>query len=162
MYFLTEIVPSDLGVQAMDHPQELRRWKVVSPCKSNKRTSAEVLVWIQAMEKVDQHRALNGLLFLIKLAQSGQPLSAMVDKKKLHEAHDFYCDVSRKREKIWRYRAGDVRVLFYYGRDRLILLTSVMPKRTNKYSAADLQQATAAVRAYLVADVNESIKWLHD
>ena len=69
---------------------------------------------------------------------------------------------SERKEKVWRFRSGDIRVLFYYGRDRLVLLTNVSPKRTDKYTRADLNQAEAAVREYLLALTGKGITWLED
>lgn len=162
MYYLTEIKPADLLGDEDELPLNSQRWKVAARCASGNRASAEVLTWLAAMEGNDQRQALKGLVYLIKLAQAGEPLSSMLDKKRLHEAHAFHCDVSGKKEKIWRYRSGDIRVLFYYGRDRLVLLSNVSPKRTDKYTQADLNQAEAAVREYLLALNGRGITWLDD
>jgi mRNA-degrading endonuclease RelE of RelBE toxin-antitoxin system len=162
MYFLAEIKSTDLLGDVEEASLNPSRWKVAARCLAPKRTSAEVLAWLVAMEKNDQRQALKGLVYLIRLAQAGEPLHNMLDKKRLHEAHEFHCDVSGKKEKIWRFRSGDLRVLFYYGRDRLVLLTNVSPKRTDKYTKADLNQAEAAVREYLRALTGHGITWLDD
>ena len=162
MYFLTEIKQTDFSGDAQAGPLNPRRWKVAARCEVADRATAGVLAWIDAMEGNDRRQALNGLLYLIKLAQAGEPLGSMLDKKRLHEAHEFHCDVSGKKEKVWRFRSGDIRVLFYYGRDRLVLLTNVSPKRTDKYTRADLNQAEAAVREYLLALTGKGITWLED
>lgn len=162
MYYLTEIKSADFQVGEEEAPLNPLRWKVAARCASGNRASAEVLAWLVAMEGNDRRQALKGLVYLIKVAQAGEPLGSMLDKKKLHEAHSFHCDVSGKKEKVWRFRSGDIRVLFYYGRDRLVLLSNVSPKRTDKYTQADLNQAEAAVRAYLLALDGRGITWVEN
>lgn len=162
MYYLTEIKPADFLGDEEETPLNPLRWKVAARCTAGRRDSAEVRAWLGAMEGNDRRQALKGLVFLTKVAQAGEPLGAMLDKKKLHEAHAFYCEVSGKKEKVWRFRSGDIRVLFYYGRDRLLLLSNVSPKRTDKYTQADLNQAEAAVREYLLALSGHGVTWLED
>ncbi len=163
MYYLTEIKSADFLGDEEEAPLNPRRWKVAARCTTGKRASAQVLAWLTAMEGNDRRQALKGLVYLIKVAQAGEPLGSMLDKKRLHEAHEFYCDVSGKKEKVWRFRSGDIRVLFYYGRDRLVLLSNVSPKRTDKYTQADLNQAEAAVSEYLKALKGKGgVTWLED
>ena len=162
MYYLTEIKSADLLGDEEEAPLNPLRWKVAARCSAGNRASAEVLAWLVAMEGNDRRQALKGLVYLTRVAQAGEPLGSMLDKKRLHEAHVFHCDVSGKKEKVWRFRSGDIRVLFYYGRDRLVLLSNVSPKRTDKYTQADLNQAEAAVRAYLLALDGKGITWLED
>lgn len=150
MYVLTEIRVSDFEVGAVSAQG---RFKVVSPCTDAKRReSAKVFEAVKGMQGNDQRQALLGLKMLLKLAQLGKPFNQLVDKKTVHEAFDaFYCDVSKKDETVWRYRHGDIRILFYYAADKVVLLTHTLPKRTDKLSAKDINLAKAAVIEFLTA-----------
>lgn len=78
MYFLTEIKQTDFSGDAEAGPLNPRRWKVAARCEVADRATVGVLAWIAAMEGNDRRQALNGLLYLIKLAQAGEPLGSML------------------------------------------------------------------------------------
>ena len=59
--------------------------------------------------------------------------------------------MSGKVEKVWRYRRGAIRILFYYGNDRVLLLVDLLTKRSDKLEQAVLKRAELAVNAYLSA-----------
>lgn len=69
----------------------------------------------------------------------------------MHEVHEFDSSVSGKREKIWRYRRGAIRILFYYGTDRVLLLADIVAKRSDKFETAVLNKAEQAINEYLGA-----------
>jgi phage-related protein len=139
MYFLTEIKVSDFDAGAVSAQS---RFRVVSACSDAKRRdSAKVFEAVKGMQGNDQRQA-----------QLGKPFNQLADAKTVHEAFDsFYCDVTKKNETVWRYRHGDIRILFYYAADKLVLLTHTLPKRTNKLSATDINQAKQAVVDFLTA-----------
>lgn len=160
MYHLTELQSADFGVDPGAGPLNPSRWKVVTRCLGASRASAEAFTWVKSLGAADQRQALKALLYFVRVAQAGTPLAETLDKKRVHEAHQFFSQASGKQEKVWRYRDGDIRLLFYYGRDRLVLLTNALPKRTDKFSQAELNQAERAVDEFLVASQDKAIRWL--
>ena len=110
-------------------------------------------MWVQitALGKNDRIPALKSLAYFAQIAQNGPPLTQHLDKKQVHEAHEFVSAISSKTEKVWRYRRGAIRILFYYGNDRILLLVDLLAKRSDKLEPAVLKQAELAVDAYLSA-----------
>ena len=160
IYALTEIKVSDFEAGVVSAPG---RFKVVSPCTNAKRReSAKVFETVRGMQGNDQRQALLGLKKLLKLAQLGKPFNQLVDKKTVHEAFDpFYCDVTKKNETVWRFRHGDIRLLFYYAADKVVLLTHTLPKRTDKLSTKDINQAKQAVVDFLTASQSAAgLQWI--
>jgi phage-related protein len=99
---------------------------------------------------------------LLKLAQLGKPFNQLVDKKTVHEAFEpFYCEVTKKNETVWRYRHNDIRILFYYAVDKVVLLAHTLPKRTDKLSAKEINMAKRAVVDFLTASRSaEGLQWI--
>jgi phage-related protein len=159
-YVLTEIKLSDFE-PGMVSAQG--RFKLVSACSdANRRESAMVFETVQGMQGNDQRQALLGLKMLLKLAQLGKPFNQLADAKAVHEAFDaFYCDVTKKNETVWRYRHGDIRILFYYAADKVVLLTHALTKRTDKLSAKDIKLAKQAVVDFLTASRSAAgLQWI--
>lgn len=160
MYFLTEIRVSDFEAGVVSAQG---RFKLVSPCADPaRRDSAKVFEAVFAMEKNDQRQALLGLKKLVKLAQLGKPFNQLADKKTVHEAFDsFYCELTKRNEAVWRFRHGDIRILFYYAVDKVVLLTHTLPKRTDKLSLKDINQAKQAVIEFLTASRSAAgLQWI--
>jgi mRNA-degrading endonuclease RelE of RelBE toxin-antitoxin system len=163
VYYLTEIRPEDFtgdgdGAAA---PLSPHRFKVSSACAQNDARTAEVLTQIQSLgSKPDRHMALLGLVHLVKVAQSGPPFTKSFDKKALHETHSFHSAVSGQDEKIWRYRRGDIRILFYYADDKIVLLCGTLSKRKDQLSEAEKKAAEHAVDRYLSARRNGQVTWV--
>lgn len=152
MYVLTEIRVDDFEAGAVSAQG---RFKLVSPCaKPDSRQSAVVLKTISAMKSAaDQRQALVGLKHLLKVAQLGKPFNLLLDKDAVHEAFPaFFCDITKRDETVWRYRRGDIRILFYYAADEVVLLAHTLPKRTDRLSAKDMEQAKQAVNDFLMAN----------
>lgn len=156
MYFLTELNPDDF---LLDSPESAsapallgaRRCKVSSRCSSKDRDSALVWGQIQALKANDRAPAFKSLAYFVQIAQNGPPLTQHLDKKQVHEAHEFASPISGKTEKVWRYRRGDIRILFYYADDSVLLLTDLLAKRADKLEQAVLNRAEQAVNEYLSA-----------
>jgi mRNA-degrading endonuclease RelE of RelBE toxin-antitoxin system len=159
-YVLTEIKVSDFDAGVVSAQG---RFTVVSPCSdAMSRASAKVFEAVKGMNGNDQRQALLGLKMLLKLAQLGKPFNQLVDKKTVHEAFDpFYCDLTKKNETVWRYRHGDIRILFYYAADKVVLLTHTLPKRTDRLSTKDINQAKQAVVDFLTASRSAAgLQWI--
>ncbi len=160
LYVLTEIKLSDFE-PGMVSAQG--RFKLVSACSDpNRRESAMVFETVEGMQGNDLRQAVQGMKMLLKLAQLGKPFNQLADAKAVHEAFDaFYCDVTKKNETVWRYRHGDIRILFYYAADKVVLLTHTLPKRTDKLSAKDIKMAKQAVVDFLTASRSPTgLRWI--
>ena len=156
MYFLTELNPDDFlpDSERPARPPALlaaKRCRVSSRCATKDRDSALVWGQIQALQANDQAAGFKSLAYFVQIAQNGPPLTQHLDKKQVHEAHEFVSAVSGKTEKVWRYRRGAIRILFYYGNDRVLLLVDLLAKRSDKLDSGVLKQTELAVDAYLSA-----------
>lgn len=159
-YVLTEIKLSDFEAGMVSAQG---RFKLVSACSdANRRESAVVFEAVQGMQGNDQRQAVQGLKMLLKLAQLGKPFNQLAHAKTVHEAFDpFFCDVTKKNETVWRYRHGDIRILFYYAVDKVVLLAHTLPKRTDKLSAKDIKLAKQAVVDFLTASRSAAgLQWI--
>jgi phage-related protein len=114
------------------------------------------------MQGNDLRKAGQGLRMLLKLAQLGKPFNQLTDAKAVHEAFEpFFCEVTKKNETVWRYRHGDIRILFYYAADKVVLLAHTLPKRTDRLSKKDIKQAKQAVIDFLTASRSaEGLQWI--
>ena len=139
------------------------RFRPVSLCSEATRESACVFGAVSGLSSVaDQRAALKGLAHFVKLAHMGKPFNQLVDKKTVHEAFEpFFCDVTQKDETVWRYRHGDIRILFYYASGKLLLLADVLAKRSDKLSEKEKNKAKQAVKEFLEASRSEGgIQWV--
>ena len=156
MYFLTELKPDDFlldSEKSASTPALLaaKRCKVSSRCVTKDRDSAGVWTQIASLGANDKIPAVKSLAYFAQIAQNGPPLTQHLDKKQVHEVHEFVNAIFSKTEKVWRYRRGAIRILFYYGNDRVLLLVDLLTKRSDKLEPAVLKQAELAVDAYLSA-----------
>lgn len=135
----------------MPAPLGAKRCKVSSRCANRHRDSALVWEQIGELKSNDQAPAFKSLAYFVQIAQNGPPLTQHLDKKQVHEAHEFVSPVSGKTEKVWRYRRGDIRILFYYGNDSVLLLADLVAKRSDRLEPAVLNGAELAVNEYLSA-----------
>ena len=149
-YVLTEIKLSDFEAGMVSAQG---RFKLVSACSdAHHRDSAMVFQTVKGMQGNDLKHAVQGLKMLLKLAQLGKPFNQLSDAKTVHEAFTpFYCDLTKKNETVWRYRHGDIRILFYYAADKVVLLAHTLTKRTDRLSARDINLAKQAVVDFLTA-----------
>ena len=165
MYFITELnaddfLPDSEGVALSSALLAAKRCRVSSCCESKDRDSAGVWTQIQALKSNDQAAGFKSLAYFVRIAQNGPPLTQHLDKKQVHEAHEFVSAVSGKLEKVWRYRRGDIRILFYYGSNSVLLLVDLLAKRSEKLEPAVLSRAEMAVNAYLSATKSDSVLWV--
>ncbi len=160
LYVLTEIKLSDFESGLVSAQG---RFKLVSACSdANRRESAVVFETVKGMHGNDQKQTVQGLKMLLKLAQFGKPFNQLADATVVHEAFDpFFCEVTKKNETVWRYRHGDIRILFYYAADKVVLLAHTLPKRRDKLSAKDIKLAKQAVVDFLTASRSAAgLQWI--
>lgn len=162
MYFITELNPNDFLLDSDESalaPALLgaKRCKVSSRCAIKDRDSALVWGQIEALKANDRAPAFKSLAYFVQIAQNGPPLTQHLDKKQVHEAHEFVSPISGKTEKIWRYRRGDIRILFYYGNDSVLLLADLVAKRSDRLEPAVLNRAELAVNEYLSATKSKQV-----
>lgn len=160
MFYVTEITLRDFPGAEADaastaHPGRYRVW---SACGEKDRESAQVWSDISQLGVKDRQSAIKGLLHFVKLAQVGQPLTTLMDKKRLHDVHTFFSAHTQANETVWRYRHGDIRVLFFYADGKAVLLSGLLAKRKDGYSAAELNAAEQAINAYLAARKASQVK----
>lgn len=139
------------------------RFRPVSSCSDGeRRESAVIFKALQALKANDQKAAIKGLRHFVKLAQLGKPFDQLVDKKTVHEAFEpFFCDVTQKEEAVWRYRHGDIRILFYYASGKVVLLADALAKRSDKLSEKEKNKARQAVVDFLKASQSgDGIQWI--
>lgn len=139
------------------------RFRPVSFCSDGeRRESAVIFEALQALKANDQKAAFKGLRHFVKLAQLGKPFDQLVDKKTVHEAFaPFFCDVTQKEETVWRYRHGDIRILFYYASGKVVLLADALAKRKDALSDKEKNRAKQAVVDFLKASQSgDGIQWI--
>lgn len=161
--YVTELRPEHFDAAGLGPQGPLGggRFKITSVCNSKDADSAEVWHQVSALPSREHQRtAIAALLMLVKVAQSGQPLTQSFDKKVIHETHAFHCSISGKKERIWRYRRGDVRILFYYAQDRVVLLSGVVIKLADKLTKNETAAAERAVVRYLEAQQKKLLRWV--
>jgi hypothetical protein len=129
------------------YPESTGAFKVCGVCTTKDKASAELLSQIAALGKTEGSCFRNGMRKLLKIANSGEPLSVHYDEKQCHTTHSF--NNNGTSYDIWRIRNSDLRILFFYGTDRVILLLDVFPKRANKLTKAQKSKAEDAVKRYL-------------
>jgi len=161
-FFLTEIRLDDFTDNEGSSLAE-GRFRPVSCCSDGeRRESAVIFEALQALKANDQKAAFKGLRHFVKLAQLGKPFDQLVDKKTVHEAFEpFFCEVTQKDETVWRYRHGDIRILFYYASGKVVLLADALAKRSDKLSEREKNKAKQAVKEFLEASRSEGgIQWI--
>ncbi|HCB1899721.1 hypothetical protein QWI28_22030 [Citrobacter freundii] len=117
-------------------------------CDEENSDTCFLLQQIAEMEIRDQKDALSALVKMIQVASSGKPFKNYYDAKQCHDCHTFTHD--GKEHTIWRVWKGKaVRITFYYGEDRVVLLTSAFVKREDKLTKKQKLDLEAEVKSYL-------------
>ncbi len=111
------------------------------------------------MELEDRKSALAALSKLVEVAASGKPITAFYDKKQCHDIHTF--KYKNKERTIWRIWKGDVvRVTFYYGDGKTVLLTHAFAKYEDKLTSAQKKNLENEVQEYLDAIDEKTIRFI--
>lgn len=160
MFYVTEITLSDFPGNEAEVALALNpgRYKVWSACGEKDKEAAQIWSDIYQLGSKDRQAAIKGLRHFVKLAQVGQPLTSLMDKKRLHDVHTFFSPHTQANEIVWRYRHGDIRVLFYYADGKAVLLSGLLAKRKDGYSTAELKAAEQMINAYLAARIASRIR----
>lgn len=133
-------------------------WKLLSRCESEQSESCLLLqkiVELGRSNKEDGQAALSSLDKLIKVAATGQPIEGFYDKKQSHPLHEFY--YKEQKRVVWRIRKGDVRIAFYYAKDKVIFLADGLAKRKKKLTEGEKKQLEDEVKAYIDAEDNQQL-----
>lgn len=134
----------------LDEPTPGEKAKqLIARCVDQNADSCEVISQVLDLCAPDTKSALKLLKKLVEVAASGLPFTEFYDKKQCHDIHTF--DYKHKFHVIWRIRQGDVRVAFYYGEGRAVLLTGAFAKRQDRISTATKKLLEKEVKAYLDA-----------
>lgn len=162
MYYLYEI-----SAAFFDEPGcavDQNRLVLATPCVKNKHGELELQV-LNSIDRlrsqIDKDVAIKALKHLFALAGTGRQLQDLVDKKSLHQAFDNFIPEGESvaTAKIWRYRRGVIRVLFFYDANRLVILADVVAKRKNELSVSEKNQAISVYQDYFRAKRNSQIMW---
>ena len=124
-------------------------FKVCSICPTNDPQTAEILAAAVDLAARDKKSFRQVMTKLLKVSTLGTPIKEHYDEDQCHEAFEF--DYKGKHHTVWRIRNGDFRLLFFYGHDRIILLTDVLAKRKDKLSESEINRSKEFVKRYLDA-----------
>lgn len=134
-----------------DHPisEALDAWKVYVVCRSVNAHDSSVLEALDNWRGTDRASLASGLRNLVKKAALGGLLEEQFNRKQCHHMHEF--KRNGKTCKVWRVRQNDVRLLFYYGADRRLVIVEALIKREDKWEDGERRRAQVFVENYLDA-----------
>ena len=126
-------------------------WRLYAPCTQADANTCQLLHNIAFMQDGrDRKAALAALHKLIQVAASGKPLQVFYDEKQCHDIHRFRYDGQER--VLWRIRHNAIRIVFYYGKGRLILLADALVKRKDTLSPAEKSALERQVATFLDAE----------
>lgn len=138
------------------YPEMPGALKVYCECKSKDPDDLVLYDWLEKMDNADRKAFIRGLTTLLKLANGGRPLESHYDEKKCHKTITFsHKGVDRI---VWRIRNNDIRLLFFYGEQGVVVLIDSFPKHKDKLTKAQESNAIAAVKGYLDAKKIEYVE----
>lgn len=139
------------------YPEMPGALKVYCECRSKDPDDLVLYDWLEKMDKADRKAFVRGLTTLLKLANGGRPLESHYDEKKCHKTITFTHKGSD--HAIWRIRNNDIRLLFFYGEQGMVLLIDSFPKHKDQLTKAQESNAVTTVKGYLDA---KQIEYLED
>jgi hypothetical protein len=111
---------------------------------------------IEDLDHADKASARKGLIKMVKHAAEGhEPKSAYPTK--CHEAFKFKHE--GKRYTVWRIRANDVRIYFYYCAGKILLLPHVGEKREDKLTEEQKAFIAKPIKSFLDALTTGRIRY---
>jgi mRNA-degrading endonuclease RelE of RelBE toxin-antitoxin system len=159
-YHLHILRYGSIGISRPDPIAGRNARKLVAWCAENDASTCELLHQVVELELQARKAALREIAKLIQIAASGQPVAEFYDEKQCHKTHSF--EYRGKSRDVWRVRRGDVRVTFYYGQDKLILLTHAFPKHKDKLTEAQKRELERAVKGFIDAEEAEEISYVKE
>jgi len=139
-----------LGAPEPEPSPGAKPWGLYARCNAKSSDSCELFRQIANLAPKDQRAALSALTKLVQVAASGLPITNFYDKKQCHDIHTF--NYLEKERTVWRIWKGDVvRVTFYYGEGRTILLTHAFAKYEDKLNNTQKAMLEKEVIAYIDA-----------
>jgi hypothetical protein len=151
MTVLLELSYAVLGIPEAEPRPGRNPWRPVTPCSDPEAEECPFLEQIhQLQDRRDRKASLQALKKLIEVSASGLPISNFYDQKQCHEIHSFQYD--GRTRKIWRIRQGSIRLPFYYGAQRLLLLPLVLVKRRGKLTRQELLELEEHIENYVQAE----------
>lgn len=139
-----------LGAPEPEPVPGAKPWELYARCHAKNSASCDLFQQIAGLEPKDRKAAMAALYKLVQVAASGQPITTFYDKKQCHDIHTF--NYQGKERTVWRIWKGDVvRVTFYYGEGRTILLTHAFAKYEDKLNKAQKAMLENEVIAYIDA-----------
>jgi hypothetical protein len=124
-------------------------WKVYTICANQSKNSSTTRKDVREMEVADAEKARSAYGNLLNRAYTGRPLETLYDEKQCHVVHKF--DFNGSLFKIYRLRAGDIRVYFCYpplGNKNIVLLKT-QPKRNDNLSKGEKRELEGIARSVL-------------
>lgn len=150
MPFLLRINFKSLGVPKSEPAPNDKSRELYAKCNERSADTCDLFQQIAGMATKDQKAAMAALHKLVEVAASGQPVTDFYDNKQCHEMHTF--NYLGKERTVWRIWKGNVvRITFYYGEGRAILLTHAFAKYENKLTTAQKKMLEKEVIAYIDA-----------
>ncbi|MET3915180.1 phage-related protein [Variovorax sp. OAS795] len=140
-------------------PDAANSWKTYTVLESRQPQSCMTRADIAALNSNDRQDARTSFIALVNRAQTGEPLTALYDKTRCHEAFTFKpFGNSPNTVKVWRiWGAGAIRMYFIYHNKNIILLRT-MAKRTQKLSKGDIGEIGTIAKSVLNAFQSLSLR----
>jgi len=148
--YLLRINFNALGVPEPEPSPGAKAWELYARCTVKHINGCDLFQQVGNLALKDQRAAMSALFKLVQVAASGQPITNFYDKKQCHDIHTF--TYLGKERTVWRIWKGDVvRVTFYYGEGRTILLTHAFAKYEDKLTKTQKAMLENEVIAYIDA-----------
>lgn len=131
------------------YPEMPGAFKVYCVSATEDPADAELVELLSSLEANERNAFRNGMSTLLKVANSGRKLETHFGSKECHEAHRF--NHAKQEHVVWRIRRGDLRILFYYGANRILLITDSFPKHRGKLTNAQKLKSERTIKAFIEA-----------
>jgi mRNA-degrading endonuclease RelE of RelBE toxin-antitoxin system len=159
-YHLRVLQRSSIGIRQPDPVAGYGARKLVAWCEADDADTCFLLKEVVKLEVMPRKAVILAIDKLLQVAASGQPVAEFYDEKQCHKTHSF--DYKGRARDVWRVRKGDVRVTFYYGQDKLILLTHAFAKHKDKLTKAQEKELERAVKAFVDAEEDEKLSYVKE
>lgn len=134
---------------ASTYPELPGAYKVCCASRSENPADAAIVDWVTALQNVDRGSFRSGMSTLLKVANEGRKFETHYDEKACHEAHRF--SYKGQEYVVWRIRVGDLRILFHYAKDHIVLLSDAFAKHRDKLTKAQTGKAERDIKAFIDA-----------